>query len=308
MPAVSVVIATRGQAPFLPLALRSALRQRDADLEVVVVDDGLDPERRAWLGLLEDPRIRLVRHDQPRGVSAARNTGIASGAAEWVAFLDDDDLWSPEKLSRQLSEARFAGRAWVYTGAVAIDSRNRVLHIEPVFPPERLLELLPRLNVVPTSNVLVHREALSDAGPFDTELRLTEDWDLYLRLARAGPPAFVPDHLVAFRTHPAQSSLDSGGLLSELERFEGRHGVETDRVAILRGAAWACLRAGHRRAALELYRQAIGQGDASSFARGVVALLPGPVRARILSRAAPGNGQDVAADQRWVDAVVGSSS
>jgi len=308
MPAVSVVVPTRGRARFLPLALDAALRQRDADIEVVVVEDGTEPDRTSWLSDIEDPRLRLVRHDRPRGVSAARNTGISSGDGEWVAFLDDDDLWAPEKLSRQLSAARSSGRKWVYSGAVAIDVRNRVLHVEHVLDADGLLQRLPWSNAVPTSNVLVHREALREAGPFDIGLRLTEDWDMYLRLARMGPPAFVPEHLVAFRTHPEQSSLDASGLLAELDRFERRHGVRTDRVAIIRGAAWSSLQAGRRRAALGLYRQAIVHGDPSSAARAAVALLPRPIRDRILGRTATGRGDDLRDDQRWVDAVVRASS
>src|SRR4029450_5421658 len=177
-----------------------------------------------------------------------------------------------------------------------------------VLDADRLLQRLPQLNAVPTSNVLVHRQALKEAGPFDTRLRLTEDWDLYLRLARVGPPAFVPQHLVAFRTHPEQSSLNASGLLAELDRFERPHGVRTDRVPIIRGAAWSSLQAGHRRAALGLYGQAIVHGDPSSAARAAVALLPAPARARILSRTAAGRGKDLSDDQRWVDAVVGASS
>jgi hypothetical protein len=177
-----------------------------------------------------------------------------------------------------------------------------------VLDPDRLLRRLPHLNAVPTSNVLVHREALSEAGPFDTALRLTEDWDLYLRLARVAPPTFVPERLVAFRTHPEQSSLAASGLLAELDRFERRHGVRTDRVAIIRGAAWSSLQAGRRRVALGLYRQAIVQGDPSSAARAAVALLPRPVRERILRRAAAGGRDDLRDDQRWVDAVVNASS
>lgn len=307
MPAISVVIPTRGTAPFLPLALASALHQRDVDHEVIVVDDGSEPERLDWLSEIEDPRLRLVRHGDRRGVSAARNTGIASSDGAWAAFLDDDDLWSPEKLSSQLCAARSAGTRWVYTGAVAIDVHNRILGIEPVLDPARLLRRLPRLNVVPTSSVLVDRQAFREAGHFDTRLRLTEDWDLYLRLGKVGPPAFVPEHLVAFRTHPAQSSLDTTGLLAEIETFEQRHGVRADRVAILRGAAWSCLRAGDRRAALGLYRQAMRQGDLTSAARAAVALAPAGLQARILRRAAPRIGGDFGDDQRWVDAVVSTS-
>jgi len=307
MPAVSVVIPSRGVAPFLPVALASVRHQHDVELEVVVVVDGSEPEQLGWLRDLGDPLLRVVRHDRPRGVSAARNTGVSSSIGEWVAFLDDDDVWAPEKLNRQLSAARSSGRRWVYTGAVRIDVDDRVVGVEPVLEPEPLMRRLPRLNVVPTSNVLVHREVLDEAGPFDTCLRLTEDWDLYLRLAEMGPPAFVPEHLVAFRTHPGQSSLDSAGLLEEIEAFERRHGVRTDRVAILRGAAWSCLRAGDRWGALGLYGHAIGQGDLTSVARALLTLAPEQVKARMLSRMAPGDRSEFDEDQRWVDGVVRAS-
>jgi glycosyltransferase involved in cell wall biosynthesis len=308
MPVVSVVVPTRGRARFLSLALRSALRQRDVDLEVLIVDDGSRGEPPAVLSLIQDPRVRVLHHDTPRGVSAARNTGISASGAEWVAFLDDDDLWAPEKLSRQLAAARQSERKWVYTGAVGIDASDRVLHVEPVLEPESLVKRLPRLNVVPTSNVLVQREALSAVGPFNAGLRLTEDWDLYLRLSRQESPAFVPDQLVAFRTHPEQSSLDTSGLLAELDLFERRHGVGTDRVAILRGAAWSCLRGGHRGAALRMYGQAIRHGDMSSIARAAVAMLPVSVLPRLLDRAAAGRAQDLSIAQRWVDDVARASS
>jgi glycosyltransferase involved in cell wall biosynthesis len=306
MPTVSVVVPTRGRGRFLPLSLNSALKQRDVDLEIVLVDDG--PPEPPRLGMLDDPRIRVVRHDRTLGVSAARNTGISASEGEWIALLDDDDLWSPAKLDRQLSAVRRSGRRWVYTGSVGIDTANRVLYVEPVPDPRALVERIPHLNVVPTSNVLVHQVALRDAGQFDTGLRLTEDWDLYLRLARQEVPAFVPEHLVAFRTHPDQSSLDTSGLTAELDRFERRHSVRVDRVAILRGAAWSSLRAGHRRAALQLYGQAIRHGDASSAARAAVALLPVRIRVAVLDRRTAENGRAVHEAQRWVDEVIGASS
>jgi glycosyltransferase involved in cell wall biosynthesis len=308
MPTVSVVVPTRDRARFLPLALSSALRQLDVDVEIVLVDDGSSQELDHRSGPFADGRVRVIRHERPQGVSAARNTGVAASTGAWIAFLDDDDLWSPEKLTLQLRAAATLGRRWVYSGTVRIDADDRVLGVEPVLEPELLVKRLPHLNVVPTSNVLVHREALVAAGPFDPQLRLTEDWDLYLRLARLEMPAFVPQHLVGFRTHPDQSSLNTSGFVAELDAFERRHRVKVDRVAILRGAAWSSLRAGHRRAALRMYREAIMRGDLSSAARTAVALLPAPLRGRILDRAATKNGGDLNEDQRWVDDVVAASS
>ncbi len=99
---VSVIIPTRNRRQLLELTLRSVLWQRDVDFEVIVVDDGCTDDTPQMLRDLRDPRIRTVRHERSQGVSAARNHGIAEARGEWVAFLDDDDLWAPDKLTQQL--------------------------------------------------------------------------------------------------------------------------------------------------------------------------------------------------------------
>src|SRR5690349_19085339 len=103
--AASVVIPTRNRANLLALTLRSVLRQRDVDIEVVVVDDGDGPETAALVNAFEDARVRLIRNSEPRGECGARNCGVAAAQREWVAFCDDDDLWAPDKLSAQLVAA-----------------------------------------------------------------------------------------------------------------------------------------------------------------------------------------------------------
>jgi glycosyltransferase involved in cell wall biosynthesis len=99
---VSVVVPTRNRSALLELTLRSVLCQRDVDLELIVVDEGSTDDTPTMLAAVADSRLRVIRNDTPRGVSAARNRGAASARADWVAFLDDDDLWAPDKLTRQL--------------------------------------------------------------------------------------------------------------------------------------------------------------------------------------------------------------
>jgi glycosyltransferase involved in cell wall biosynthesis len=112
VPGVSVVIPTHNRSDLLALTLRSALSQRDVAFEVIVVDDGSADETSEVVAGLGDPRVRLIRHDVSQGVSAARNRGIAEARAEWIAFLDDDDLWAPDKLSFQLTAASESSRCW----------------------------------------------------------------------------------------------------------------------------------------------------------------------------------------------------
>jgi glycosyltransferase involved in cell wall biosynthesis len=308
VPQVSVVVPTLGR-PALALALRSALGQRGVDLEVVVVDDGSGARASAMVDGAGDPRVRLLSHERRRGPGAARNSGVGAARGTWLAFLDDDDLWAPDKLARQLEAARAAGRDWAYAGAVEVDHRHRVLHVEPPITPEEVVRQLPRRNVVPAgaSNVLVRAAALAATGPFDPGLRNTEDWDLFIRLARRGPPAGVRRPLVAVRLHPEQASLATTRLLDELDMLERRYGARVDRPAIHRGAAWASLRAGRRREALVAYLHALRAGDPGSVARAAVALLPGRARDRVLRRrtaAGDGSVAELREAQAWVDELV----
>src|SRR5918994_5708347 len=167
-PEVSVVIPTRDRGRLLALTLHSVRWQREVDLEVVVVDDGSSDDTAQVVAALAAPRVRLVRHDHPQGVSAARNRGIAEAGGAWVAFLDDDDLWAPDKLACQLEAAHQTGRTWVYTGGVSVDERLRVLDGGPPPPPDQVVELLGRYNPVPVgaSNVLVRADTLARAGRF----------------------------------------------------------------------------------------------------------------------------------------------
>ena len=112
---VSVIIATRNRSTLLAETLRSVLGQRGVDFEVIVVDEASTDDTAALLAALDDPRVRVIRHGEALGLSAARNHGAAEANGDWLAFIDDDDLWAPDKLARQLRAAEDARRDWVYT-------------------------------------------------------------------------------------------------------------------------------------------------------------------------------------------------
>jgi glycosyltransferase involved in cell wall biosynthesis len=307
-PQVSVVIPTRGRSGLLALTLRGVLGQRDVDPEVVVVDDGSTDDTAAMVGGLRDRGVRLVQHDRSRGVSAARNTGIAAARGKWLAFCDDDDLWAPDKLARQLEAAARAGRDWVYAGDVEVDDRLRVVAGAPPAPPERVVEQLARHNAVPAgaSNVVVRAGVLARCGPFDEQLPNHEDWDMWLRLASFGPPAWVPRPLVAVRQHAGNASWNMARMLQDLEVIERRHGIAADRAAHYRWAAWIALRAGRRGEALRHYGNAVRSGDLKSLGRAVLATArPGVAGARAdrLARLAGGQPWGAAA-QVWLDELL----
>jgi glycosyltransferase involved in cell wall biosynthesis len=156
-PLVSVVIPTRDRRTLLLQALRSVLAQRSVDLEVLVVDDGSTDGSDRAVTASHDPRVHVVRHSPPQGVATARNAGARRATAPWLAFLDDDDLWAPDKLARQLEAAEAAEAEWTYAGAVEIDERAQILGGARPPEPATLVSELRRRNPLPagSSNVLI---------------------------------------------------------------------------------------------------------------------------------------------------------
>jgi glycosyltransferase involved in cell wall biosynthesis len=258
-PEVSVVVPTHDREVLLRQTLRSILGQRGVDFEVIVVDDGSSDGTTAAVAGLDDPRVRLVRHARPLGVAAARNRGVAEATGPWLAFCDDDDLWAPDKLARQLQAAAQTGASWVYTGEAHIDAGRRVVGGSPPPPPWQLVEQLARCNVVPggCSGVVLRRAALGNREAFDgRRYRHFADWDLWIRLARDGPPAGVLSPLIGYRIHPGNASLDTAGMVAELEVIADRHGIQVDATSFYRYVALISRRARRRHAALGYYTRA----------------------------------------------------
>ncbi|MDP9022185.1 MAG: glycosyltransferase [Actinomycetota bacterium] len=282
--------------------MRSVLAQQDVVAEVLVINDGGDSATAALIEEFADARVRLLVNTGAPGVSGARNTGIAAATGDWVAFLDDDDLWAPGKLAAQLAVAEAAGAGWVYAGDVTVDAALRVRGGCPPPPPEEIVQRLRAYNAVPAgaSNVAVRREVLAVTGGFDPGLRTSEDWDLWLRLAATGLPAYVPRPLVALRTHPAMASRAVKRMLADIEIIADRHGIAVDRPRHQRWAAWICLEDGNQRTALRHYAHAVAEGDLMSLGRAAVALVaPGLARRR---RPDPAD-RWVRQAQTWLDAL-----
>jgi glycosyltransferase involved in cell wall biosynthesis len=277
-PEVSVVVPTRDRWPLLSAhALPSALGQEDVAIEVIVVDDGSADATVEGLRSLHDPRVRVLRHDRARGPAAARNAGVAAARGEWVAFLDDDDLWSPRKLRRQLDAAAAARAGWVYAGSVVVDGDVRPLELEAVPDPDEVRRLLRGGNVVPSggSNVAARTELVREAGGFDERLRFFEDWDLWLRLALRSQAAACRDVLVARVDHEARVVPSARTAIAQLELVLAKHRPVTrsDRRAVLEWLAFEHHRGGRRLPAAWLYlRLAVGHRSAGNLPPAIGAL------------------------------------
>jgi glycosyltransferase involved in cell wall biosynthesis len=301
---VSVVIPTHDRRAWLELTIRSVLRQHHRDLEAIVVDDGSTDDTQEMLAEVSDPRVRFIRHEAPLGVGASRNHGAAEASGGWIAFVDDDDLWAPDKLARQIEAASATGRSWVYTGSVHIDEHTRVVGGRPPPPPEAVTRLISRYNVVPGggSNVIVRRGELERVGPFDLRLKNTEDWEMWIRLSERGAPAWVPRPLVAKREHSRMASLDVAATFEGVSLIERRHGTRVDRGVLHRWIAEVALRNGQRSQAVKHMAIAAIHGQATNVARDTARILrrrlPGRERP---SDATPPHPEWIEQARSWVD-------
>ena len=250
-PEVTTVIPTRDREDLLPRTLVSALNQEGVDSEVIVVDDGSLTPVHGLVGSTGRPGVRVLRHGTPSGPPAARNTGLSQARGRWVAFLDDDDLWAPSKLRRELEVALGAGADFAFCGGVAADRNGTPIWIEDAPPADDdLHRSLLATNVVPFphSNLLVKTETLRSLGGFDPQLHHLSDWDLLLRLTRAHRSAMTPEVLVGYTVHQTNLHQSDRLLAEELQRFKLKYAAERDEAGVpLDRACWLRWRAGGSR-------------------------------------------------------------
>ena len=216
---VSVVIPTYNRAGLVGEALQSVLSQPLDDMEVLVVDDGSTDETQTVLARFTDPRVRVV-HQANQGISGARNTGVRETSGEYIAMLDSDDRWRPNVLPRLVAALDAHPEAvLVYGRAQAMDAYGfplpQMKGTVEMFPSRTLRSILYG-DFVPIIAALVRRDALLRAGPFDPDVSGTEDWDMWIRLARLGGFVFLEDTLADFRQHTAQFTQSYGERLERL--------------------------------------------------------------------------------------------
>lgn len=272
---VTAVIPTRNRLPWLQQAVSSALEQRDTRVDVVVVDEASSDGTAEWLASLDDPRVRFVRHDVPRKLPGARNAGLELVTTPWVAFLDDDDLWSPTKISRQLAAVADQGARWCYAAEVTVDADLNVIDIPT--PPGALdiPSLLPIRNVIPAggSGVLIASDLVRSVGGFDEELVAAEDWECWLRVLKTGElPAAVLTPSVAYRWGAASMSMEIDRMRHSYDQVRERHPLDEAHARV----AWA---RNERFLAFNLARHGLWRASLAALRRSAA---PDPLRHLVL--------------------------
>lgn len=200
-PVVSVIVPTYNRAHLLPRSLQSVLRQTFAHFELIVVDDGSSDDTRDVVQRMDDPRIRYIRLPENRGVAAARNQGIRAYKGDFIAFLDSDDEWLPDKMRSQveLFRSRPDTVGLVYTGVETVDGRGgRRLHIPSLRGTIRHELLLQNVIHGGGSNVMLRRSVVEAVGEFDEEMAAIEDYDYWVRVAWRFDVDFVPEPLLRY--------------------------------------------------------------------------------------------------------------
>lgn len=195
-PLISVIIPTYNRAWCLPRAIDSVLGQSFRDFELIVVDDGSNDETALVVAAYGDA-LRVIRQAN-RGVSAARNAGIAVARGVWIALLDSDDHWLPVKLETQLewlaahTDYRICQteELWIRDGKRVNPKKRHRKHGGHIF--ERCLPLC----LVSPSAVMIDRHLLNEVGGFDEELPACEDYDLWLRISCTHPIGLVDAPLI----------------------------------------------------------------------------------------------------------------
>jgi len=229
-PEVSVIIPTYNRCAMLREAVGSVIAQREVVLELIIVDDGStdctweDLHRGELAQAISRPPATcavIAERTCRRGPAAARNRGAALASTDYIAFLDSDDLWAPQKLSRQLAYMRShweyplvqTQESWIRNGRRVNPGLRHLKRSGDIFEPSL------RTCLISPSAVMMRAELFQEVGGFDEELPACEDYDLWLRILSRYPAGLLDETLVTRRAgHPDQLSA----IVPALDRFRIR--------------------------------------------------------------------------------------
>ncbi|HBL16186.1 MAG TPA: hypothetical protein DD417_05340 [Elusimicrobia bacterium] len=223
MPRLSVNLCCYNSEPFLRETLDSVFAQTFKDYELIIVNDGSRDGTEAVIReyIAAGHPIRYIAQANA-GLGAARNKALESSSGEFIAILDHDDVWEPEKSARQMALFERPGVGFVGSDARYIDRDGRVLYLSSGVNPLRRGGILKELflyDFIPCASAMLRRSALAAAGgPFRPELRFVEEYELFLRLAKVAEFDFVPEPMVRIRLHRGNASWDTAGERAEMRR------------------------------------------------------------------------------------------
>jgi glycosyltransferase involved in cell wall biosynthesis len=226
---VSVIMPTYNRAELMQRALRSLINQSYSNWEVIVVDDGGNDNTAEAVKMLGDNRIRYIRHNKRRGVSAARNSGLEQARGSCIAYLDSDNEWEPDYLLLMVNYlADHSGMRAVYCAQAMYTEEKG--EDKPLLTGIRFAEfqysILVHRNYIDL-NVFMHHRSLYDRyGGFDESLRRLVDWDLFIRYMRHAVPLALPCILTRYhQVRSAKRITDREGYWKNIKKLQALHSV-----------------------------------------------------------------------------------
>jgi glycosyltransferase involved in cell wall biosynthesis len=242
-PTVSIVLPTFNRLPYLRAAVDSVFSQSFEDWELIIADDGSGSETQSYLQTISDrPRVKLLSLAHGGNPPAVRNIALRAARAQYVAFLDSDDVWLSGKLAAQVASLQSRpAREWGYTRCVMVDASGHPLagtrSLEQRATDGHILDsLLKGEAAVVQSSVMVSRELVMAVGGYPEDLPICGDYELYVKLALQSEIDLVDEPLVLVRRHGEHYCDDIAALL-ELRRFLERvrcSGIATPMDSVLR--------------------------------------------------------------------------
>jgi glycosyltransferase involved in cell wall biosynthesis len=232
-PIVSVIVPTHNRSHIIRDTINTILAQTISDIEIIIVDDCSNDATEEVISKLKDKRLRYLRHDINRGAAAARNTGIKAAKGKYVAFLDSDDEWKPEKLERQLDVfASDANVDYVYSGWQWADRETRRVRKVRVPDKDGRIDGLPRWTYNLVQDLLIKTD-VANSTMFDESLRSYEPLSILLRLASSYRSGHVSDILVINLEHGGARNSSTSRRVEFLHKMLEEHSafIRTDRVA-----------------------------------------------------------------------------
>lgn len=215
MQIISIIVPAYNAEQTILETLTSVLKQTFTDFELIVINDGSTDRTLELLSTVEDPRLKIFSYPNG-GVPVARNHGLSHATGDFIAFLDADDLWTPDKLELQLATLQQHPEAGVvYSWAYYMDEKGESFHADnPIFFAGNVYaDLLVRDFIVSGSNCMIRRQAIESIGKFDPSVPGADDWDYWLRLALHWPFVVVPKLQIFYRQ-------SSGSVSSKVEAME----------------------------------------------------------------------------------------
>ncbi len=208
-PEISVIIPTWNRADVIEKTVRSALNQTFDNIEVLICDDGSDDDTSEIINSIDDTRLIWLPGERAGRPAPPRNRGIKAARADWLAFLDSDDEWLPDKLEKQFKAAEHTGTQAVSTNAFRVIPGKNPPYEEFIYWNKSIITFFDLIvgNVVINSSAMVKKELVLKSGGFPEEeaMRAIEDYALWLRVATQTGFTFVNECLVNYLDEPAAS-------------------------------------------------------------------------------------------------------